>query len=283
MSHDEKTIYYYAKENSSLFQLLLSIFRGFKEGADLGKRLFIRDTMALYRQSALGLLWAIIIPLAQTLVWVFLSKGGVLNVGETGVPYPIYVLSGVMIWRSFVDAMNAPLTMFNSSKPILKKINFPKEALIITSIYKVLFNLGINLLVLIPLFIYYGLMPGIGTLLGLLALIPVIAFGLAIGVLITPFGALFTDVQKFIMSFMQLFFFLTPIIYPARTEGLLAQLTVYNPAAISICTARDLLLGTADHLAAGYGIFLISTVLISIVGLMLYRISLPIIIERSGS
>jgi len=283
MSSHSDTIVYSAEKSNSLSQLFLGIFKGFSQGHGLGKRLFIRDTRATYRQSALGLLWVIIIPLAQTMVWVFLSNGGVLNIGETGVPYPIYVLTGVLLWRSLTDAVNAPLMMFNSSKSILSKINFPKEALIITAFYKVMFNLGINLLVRVPLFIYYGIVPGWTALWGFIALIPIILFGLSVGVLITPFGALFIDVQKFIQSFMQLFFFLTPIIYPMPKEGFIASLSEYNPAAICIVSTRDMLLETSDQLMDHYGVFLLSTLIIGTLGLLIYRISLPIIIERSGS
>ena len=118
---------------------------------------------------------------------------------------------------------------------------------------------------------------------GLVAIIPVIMFGMAIGIFITPFGALFTDVSKVLDTGLQLFFFLTPIIYPTPTEGMMGLIARYNPVAISIGTARDFLFGRGEFIWNQYGLLLILTIILLLIGLMLYRISLPIIIERTGS
>ena len=283
MSKKVYTIVYSAEKGQSLAQQFLASIRGFHDGHDLGKRLFIRDTKAQYRQSVLGLLWVLIMPIAQTLVWVFLSKGGVLNVDDTGVPYPLFVLTGIMLWRVFVEAVNAPLMMFNASKGMMSKINFPKEALLITAFYKVLFNLAVNLVVLLPLFIYYNLSFGWSMVVGLMALLPIILLGMTLGILITPFGALFNDVGRIVGTGLQLFFFLTPIIYPTPKEGFISLLTTYNPAAITILTARDLFFGQWSGLDLNYVLFIAAVLVILTLALVLYRISLPIIIERSGS
>ena len=68
----------------------------------LAWRLAVRDLSAQYRQTLLGFLWAIILPLANTLVWIFLSRSGVVNISETPLPYPVYVFTGTMLWAILV-------------------------------------------------------------------------------------------------------------------------------------------------------------------------------------
>lgn len=283
MSQSKPTILYSPSSNKSTWAVLISVIKGFGEGYSLGRQLAVRDIRAQYRQSILGLVWAVVTPIAQTLVWMFLSNRGVLNIGDTGVPYPVYVLTGIMIWQTFLESLNSPLAMFNSSKSILRKININKESLVIAGFLKVLFNLGIKLLVLIPMLFYFKIIPGWEILLFPLAMLVVLLFGFTIGIWVTPIGALYTDVQRFITSVTQLFFFLTPIIYPARTEGVFGLMDTYNPAAISIGTARDLLIGQPVGGIEAYSVFCALTVILLLGGLVLYKVSLPIIVERMGS
>lgn len=281
MTGQDKVTTYGVKE--SLLDVLKSSFSNLIEGFGLGKQLAIRDVRGMYRQSFLGMLWAVFIPVAQTLIWVFLSKGGILTVGDTGVPYPLFVLSGIMLWQTFIDSVTSPLTMFNSARSILSKININKESLIIAGMLKVLFNLGIRILIIIPVLLMYQVTFVSSMLLAPLAILVVVVFGHVIGILVTPLGVLYQDVLRFIQSFAQLFFFLTPIIYPARTSGFFATVDRFNPAAISICTARDLLIGQGMSDPGLYVYFVGGVVVIGVIGMALYRISLPIIIERMGS
>lgn len=275
---------YGQEANIGFFGMLRAIVLGFKDGRYLGKRLFIRDINALYRQSLLGWAWAIIIPALSTAVWVFLNKSGIMNIEVPGVPYPIFVLSGMVLWQSFLEALNAPLMSFNGSLRVLTKINFPKEALIISGIYKVMFNLGIKLCLLLLLFLYYGYNPGWGILLAPLAIIALILLGFSIGIIILPIGALYNDVNRVIQAGSQFVFLLTPILYPIAMEGSRYYIDRANPLAVMLTYARDLLLGldTAD-LSSWYTLHAVVFGFLLLIGLIIYRLSVPILVERMGS
>ncbi|MEB3354913.1 MAG: ABC transporter permease [Cyanobacteriota bacterium] len=92
---------------------------------DLSWRLAVRDTSAQYRQSALRVLWALIIPLANTAVWLFLTGSKVVLVAATAIPYPVFVFTGTLLWSILIDALNAPLQQVNANKALLAKINYP--------------------------------------------------------------------------------------------------------------------------------------------------------------
>lgn len=278
-----KITVYSAEKSDNLFGLAVDSIKGFRDGFALGLQMAKRDLRAAYRQSILGFAWAIFTPVAQTLVWVFLSSRGVLNIGDTGVPYPVYVLTGIMLWQTFVECLNAPLANFNLSKSVLRKININKESIIIAGLLKVFFNFGIKLLVLIPLFIYYKVALGTPALLFPVGFALMIGFGTVVGIWLTPIGALFTDVSRFVQSFIQLLFFLTPIIYPARDSGMLGLIDKFNPLAITVTTTRDLLIGL--HVGDWTPFLILSGLVLvfGLLGLVLYKISLPIIVERMGS
>ena len=72
------------------------------------------------------------LPLANAAVWLFLNGSGIVTPGDTGLPYPVYVFAGTMLWSVFMDAANAPLQQTTAAKPMLAKINFPCEALILS-------------------------------------------------------------------------------------------------------------------------------------------------------
>jgi len=277
------SITYSADSKVSIFGGILSMFRDYIDGFGLAKRLFIRDTLAQYRQSVLGFSWAIIVPLSSTLVWVLLNKSGILSVDDTGIPYPVFVLCGVLLWQAFLEALNAPLSMFSKSRSILTKINFPKEALIMAGFMKVLLNLGIKLVLFVCVLIYYQAPIGIHYLYAIPAVVMVLFIGITLGIFITPFGALYGDVQRLVASTSQLFFFLTPIIYPARTEGVFATIDAYNPVAVFVGAARYSLTGAGTVDLGVYVAYSVLGVILFLFSMALYRVSMPIIIERIGS
>lgn len=88
---------------------------------ELAWRLMVRDINAQYRQSLLGIFWAFLPPLATALVFVILNSRKIINIGETDIPYPAFVMFGTVLWQVFVDSLNAPLKVVTASKPMLSK------------------------------------------------------------------------------------------------------------------------------------------------------------------
>ena len=125
------------------------MFSDLLSGRELSWQLALRDIRAQYRQTALSLLLAFILPLAHTITWIFLSRTGMVNVTDTALPYNVYVFSGTIICAIFMDAVHAPLQQTIASEQMLAKINFPREFLVVSGIYQTLFNIGIYIFDLI--------------------------------------------------------------------------------------------------------------------------------------
>jgi len=190
------TVYTPDSSLASPGKMLRDMARDLLASRELAWRLAVRDISAQYRQAFLGILWAFILPLANTLVWVFLSGSGVVKVSDTPLPYPVYVFSGTMLWAILMDAINAPLQQTTAAKAMLAKLNFPRESLVVSGIYQTLFNAGIKIALLLAVLPFLGVDLGWNLLLFPIALLSLILVGTAIGLMLTPVGVLYTDIGK---------------------------------------------------------------------------------------
>lgn len=250
---------------------------------ELAWRLAVRDISAQYRQALLGVLWAFILPLANTLAWIFLNSTGIITVADTALPYPVYVFTGTMLWAIFMDALNAPLAQVNAARGMLAKLNFPREALIVSGIYQTLFNAAIKILLLLVALLVIGINPGWNLLLFPLGILSLILVGTTLGLLITPVGMLYTDIGRALPLLLQFLMFVTPVVFPMPTMGWAATLFKLNPLTPLILTARDLLTGlTPDYITPFLLVNLASAgLLLCVWGI--YRLAMPILIERMSA
>jgi lipopolysaccharide transport system permease protein len=263
--------------------MIAEMVRDLVEARELALQLAIRDIRAQYRQAALGLLWAFILPVANTITWIFLSGSGIVTVKETALPYPVYVFSGTMLWAIFMDAVNAPLQQTIAAKQMLAKINFTREALIVSGIYQTLFNGSIKIILLLVALILLRINPGWALIFFPFGIISLILAGTAIGLLITPLGMLYTDIGKSLPLLIQFLMYLTPVVFPVPADGWSALLLKLNPLTPLILTARDWLTGYAPDYLIYF--FVVNVLLVAILlGVwIVYRAAMPILIERMSA
>ena len=274
----------YQKENNlSIFKLLKASLKDIYSSRFLAKQITVRDIKAQYRQSYFGILWAFIMPLTTAFVWIFLSSSGAIKLSDTGVPYPVFVFSGTLIWSIFKEAINTPTTSTNAARGLLSKINFPKEALVVSGIYKLLFNTAIKVSLLIVLMLFYSIGFQWTLLLFPLALIGVIMLGITIGLIITPLSMLYTDVSKIVGLGLSLWMYITPVVYVIPKTGIMKTLMEYNPLTPIIQVTRTVFLGGEFEYVRQYFIVLAVCLPFFFLSLVWYRLSIPVIVERSSA
>ena len=274
----------YQKENNlKIGKLLKASLKDLTGSHFLAKQLATRDIKSQYRQSYLGIIWIIITPLTSAFVWIFLSYTGTVQLSDTGVPYPVYVFSGTLIWSMITESINSPTSSTNGARGIMSKINFPKEALILSGIYKLLFNSSIKIGLLVVLIFLFGIGFHWSLLLFPFAMAAAILFGTTLGLFITPIALLYNDIGKIIGMTLSFLMYITPVVYVIPKDGMMKTLMEINPFTPLILTARDLALGKPpEMLGYFFGIIGMSIALFSI-GLVFYRISIPIIVERMSA
>ena len=252
-------------------------------GRELAWRLALRDISAQYRQSVLGILWALINPLTTTAVWLFLSTSRLVQVAETGIPYPVFVFTGTLLWSILVDSFNAPLGQVNANKPLLAKINFPREALILSGIYQTLFNAAIKIGILLLVLPFTGVHPGWGGMLIPVGLLALIITGTALGLAITPLGVLYGDVGRGMGLITQFLMYLSPVVFPLAATGWTASLMRLNPLTPLIINARAWFTGQPPQLLGEWILTLGGSALLLMVVWVMYRLAMPILIERMSA
>ena len=260
--------------------LFKSMFDDLIASRELAWRLFLRDLKARYRQSLLGYIWAFLPPVVTTLTFVLLQQQGVLAVSKTGIPYAAYVLVGTLLWQGFVDALNAPIRLVTASKGMLTSINFPREGLILAGLAQVLFNTLIRLALLVFVFTWFEVEMQWMILVSPIAILSILTLGLTVGLLLSPMALLYTDISQGLPLVTTLWFFMTPVIYPASAARLV---TSWNPVTPLLVTAREMLTtGTLTH-QTGFVLVTLSSIVLLVMGWLFYRLAMPHLIERMSA
>lgn len=273
------TIYTKESQIRTPRQLARSMIKDLKASTELSWTLFIRDITAQYRQSLLGVLWTFLPPIVTSFVFIVLQNSGVMELGNTAVPYPVYVLVGTILWQIFTDSLNSPLKAVKSSQAMIVKINFPREALIVSGFLLVLFNSLIKIVVLIGVLLVFEVKFTPGILLASIPTFMLILLGIGSGLLLVPIGLLYSDVSAALPTVTQILFFLTPVVYVAPQTFPYSLLTA-NPITPLLVAARDLI--TTGQMS-NFGPCLAASALalaLAFFSWILYRIGLPIVIER---
>lgn len=249
----------------------------------LAWRLFVRDLSAQYRSSILGYFWVFIPPLVASLPFVYLASAGVIRVADTPIPYAAYATVGTIIWQTFADALNSPLRAVTAARALITRVNFPREAILLSGLLQVGFSFLVRLLLLVAVFIVFALEPADTAPLFFVGMVGVALTGFVIGLLLTPVGLLYGDVPQTLPIVSAVLMLLTPVVYPLPSSGLAASVGAYNPLTPLITTTRDWLIsGAAPHLG---GFVLVSAVAVLLLafGWAAYRLALPHLISRLGN
>lgn len=283
--HRKVTVYTPESGLRSPGKLVADMFRDMisENCRDLAWRLFVRNISSQYRQSILGFVWIFLPPIVSAAVWIFLQSQKVVNFGETAVPYPVYVLTGNLIWMAFGKALLAPIQSVEREKAMLTKLNFPREAILGAGFLELLVNALVPMVILVPIFIWFKIMPTPLLVLAPFAILITLLAGYSLGLLVTPIGLFYKDVSRAIPIGTRLWFFLTPVIYPIPTEGLAATVVRLNPATPLLSTTRNLLTGQPPGLLSPFVIVSIVVTILLFGGLITYRLAMPHIVERMSA
>jgi lipopolysaccharide transport system permease protein len=264
-------------------KLIREMFRDLAASRELAVRLAKRDISAMYRQSLLGYVWAFLLPLLNTLIWLFLQGSGIVKIADTGMPYSVYVFSGTILWQIFTESMQSPLLEVTAAKGMLSKLNFPKEAIILSGILKTSFNALIKIAILIPAIIILGVVPDWKIIFFPLAILSLMTIGTTIGLFLSPIGTLYNDIGKGIPFLTQFLMYFCPVVFAMPASGWTATLFQYNILTPLILTGRALVTGTSlDYLFYTTIVFL-AGILLLFMAWLLYRITMPILVERMSA
>ncbi|TPM49925.1 ABC transporter permease [Mesorhizobium sp. B2-2-3] len=177
------------------------------------------DLKGRFVRSRLGGLWFILHPLAQAVIFsIVLSEVLKARLPDTDSPaaYPIYLLSGMAAWTLFSEILMRSMTVFIEQAPVMKKIAFPRLCLPVIVGGTALINHLLLLIALFIIFIFLGHIPGRALVLLPIGIILIAAIGFGLGVILGVMNVFIRDVAQIMMIVLQLWYWLTPIVYPAN-------------------------------------------------------------------
>jgi lipopolysaccharide transport system permease protein len=173
-----------------------------------------RDLKVRYKQTVLGVAWAVVQPLFIALTLsVFLGK--LAKVPSDGVPYPVFAYAAMVPWQLFAQALGESGNSLVANERLITKVYFPRLAIPISAVLGSLVDFAIACFVLVPFLAYYRIVPTARVLiLPLFVLLAVlIAFGA--GLWLAALNVQYRDVRYTISFLVQLWFLVTPVAYPA--------------------------------------------------------------------
>lgn len=206
--------------------------------------LALRDITLRYRQTVLGIVWAVLQPLLPMAIFTAVFAR-VLRPNTGGVPYWLFVLAGMAPWTFFANAINTSGTTFVSNHGLLNKVYFPRAILPGAAVAACMLDYAVMSALLLGLASWRGYRPNIEWL-----LLPMIAFitaGLAmsVGLALASLMAIYRDVKHVLPFLVQLWMFATPIMYPVNLLPQQVRWAVgLNPMAGIIEALRSCLFGT---------------------------------------
>jgi len=204
-----------------------------------------RDVKVRYKQAVLGVLWALIQPFVRVVVF-SLVFGGLAGIDSGGVPYAVFVYAGLLPWMFFADAVSRSGQSLVAGATILRKAYIPRLVMPLASASAALFDYAISFAVLLGLLVYYGLPWSTSLLLVLPLTLVTLLVALGVGLFASALNAAYRDVQHVIPFLIQIWMFLTPVIYPATAVPLRFRwLILVNPLTGIISAYRAAILGGA--------------------------------------
>lgn len=217
-----------------------------------------RDIRVRYKQSLLGVAWAFLMPLIQTVLMVAVFQfSGVFHIDRKatdGMPYRLFVLSGIIPWTLFNATLASTVESLTRNSRLVTKIYFPREVFPLATVAGSLVDFAIAQSVFLPVYNYYVVTDPLVHAGPMLLFLPVILlvqvlFIAGLSLMVSMANLFFRDV-KYIMTFvLQMWFFATNVAYPLRfaDHPKLHWLASANPMIAILNAYRDCLMGQGFH------------------------------------
>ena len=175
----------------------------------------VRDVQVRYKQSLLGITWAILQPVALTLIFTVVFSR-LVRIDTGGVPYPVFVYAALVPWTFFATSLTMGIPSLINNMNLVTKVYFPREILPLASIGSAFVDFLCAFAVFLGMLAFYGIRPG----LHVFWLIPLLVLQIALSVAVTLLGGaaivFFRDVRFVIPLLVQVWMYASPVIYPAE-------------------------------------------------------------------
>jgi lipopolysaccharide transport system permease protein len=236
---------------------------------ELVQSLTLRDVRSRYKQSVLGVAWALLQPLALMIIYTVVFSH-IVKVDTGGTPYPVFSYVALLPWTFFAGGLIAGTECLVSNSNLITKIYFPREAFPISAVLGKTVDLGLGILVLVPLFVYYHIQMTLWVLMVVPVLLVMSCLLLGLAFIFSAINLFYRDIRHVMPLVTQMWMYMCPIIYQVSSvPKQFVGLYMLNPVATMMDTFRRVAL---DGVAPQWGYLGIATAVSLVTFVIGYRI-----------
>ncbi len=240
--------------------------------------LFTRRTFVLtYKQTVLGPAWIFLNPFLTSLIYTFVF-GGIAGIATDGVPAILFYLCSNAIWTLFSSAITKNAQTFTANANVFGKVYFPRLTMPISNMLSSIIQFGIQMILVFIFLAYYlfkgQVHPNWGAWVFIpLALLHLGVMGLGFGIIISSLTTKYRDLAIFVTFGVQLWMYITPIVYPLSTigGGKMEMIMMLNPVTAPVELLRYAILGQGVVRADYYLLSVAVTLVVTLLGIMLFN------------
>ena len=236
-----------------------------------------RNIIVQYKQTVLGPLWFIIQPLL-TVMMNMVVFGGIAKMSTDGVPQALFYLAGNVCWLYFAACLNGTSSTFTSNKGIFGKVYFPRLVVPLAQVTSNLVKLGVQLLLLLVVYLYFvftgtDVCPNWTLVLLPIYIIMLAGLGLGFGIIVSSMTTKYRDLSILFTFVVQLWMYGTPIVYPLSmvTNETLRTLMLINPVTSIIEAFKYSTLGQGFFSCAALGYSFAFMCVLLVLGIVIFN------------
>ena len=173
-----------------------------------------RDIKVRYKQTVIGMAWAVLQPFLTMVVFSIIF-GALLRVPSDGVPYPVFSYAALLPWNFFAGALTRSGNSLIADANLISKVYFPRLILPLSAVMSLVLDFAVAFVILLLLMLFYHIVPGVAVVTLPLFLLLALMTALACGVWLSAVNIKYRDVAYVIPFLTQFWLFVTPVAYPS--------------------------------------------------------------------
>lgn len=198
----------------------MGIISDLKESRELLYNLTMREVKGKYKRTALGQLWSLANPVALMLVYSFVFRFVIRVQPDSGDPsgldvFALWLMCGLLPWSFFTNVVTGGMGSIIGNENLIKKVYFPRSALVVSNAMSWMYSWGIEMLVLVLAVVLLGGAPYMYLLPTLVLMVLLAMFAIGVAMVLAIANVYFRDTQHLVGILFQIWFYANPVVYPA--------------------------------------------------------------------
>ncbi len=229
-----------------------------------------RELTVQYKQTVLGILWFILRPMVTVAIFATIFRY-IVRFPAGDIPYAVFVMSGIVPWLYFSDALQKGMNCLQGNAHIITRIYFPRILLPISILIAPLADLTVGIVALVLVMLLYGITPPPHIVFLPCFFLLIYLFALGLSLCVAGPQAIFRDIGILFGFALLMWMYLTPVIYPLSIlPPFLKSLLIYNPLTGIVQSMRWAIVGYGELPVHALGVSVVATALLLFVGMNLF-------------